>query len=75
MSQPQGFVNRQYPNYVCKLNKAIYGLKQAPRAWFETFTSQLLTHGFTQSQSNTSLLSDNQETLSPISSCMSMILF
>nr|GFC36798.1 retrovirus-related Pol polyprotein from transposon TNT 1-94 [Tanacetum cinerariifolium] len=33
VSQPNGFVDLDNPNYVYKLNKAIYGLKQAPRAW------------------------------------------
>lgn len=32
MSQPQRFVNSQFPSHVCRL-KVIYGLKQAPRAW------------------------------------------
>nr|GEW01283.1 retrovirus-related Pol polyprotein from transposon TNT 1-94 [Tanacetum cinerariifolium] len=32
VSQPDGFVDSQNPNYVYKLKKAIYGLKQAPRA-------------------------------------------
>ena len=32
MSQPSGFIDQDFPSYVCKLRKAIYGLKQAPRA-------------------------------------------
>ena len=29
MSQPEGFINPDRPNFVCKLNKSIYGLKQS----------------------------------------------
>ena len=32
VSQPEGFVNLDHPNYVYRLKKALYGLKQAPRA-------------------------------------------
>lgn len=39
MKQSQGFENPQYPNYVCKLQKAIYGLKHTPRAWFDTMSN------------------------------------
>lgn len=46
MQQPQSFVDSQHPTHVCKLLKALYGLKQAPKAWFECFTSHLLTLGF-----------------------------
>lgn len=49
MQQPQGFIDRRYPHYVCKLIKSLYGIKQAPRAWFECFTSYLLTLGFSAS--------------------------
>ena len=32
MQQPPGFQHPQFPNHICKFQKAIYGLKQAPRA-------------------------------------------
>uniref|UniRef100_A0A2N9EKA7 Reverse transcriptase Ty1/copia-type domain-containing protein n=1 Tax=Fagus sylvatica TaxID=28930 RepID=A0A2N9EKA7_FAGSY len=44
-----------YSNHVRKLHKSLYGLKQAPRAWFEHFTSHLLTIGFTASTADPSL--------------------
>ena len=55
MVQPSGFVNSASPHHVCKLHKSLYGLKQAPRAWFERFTSHLLTIGFTASTADPSL--------------------
>ncbi|GJX50724.1 retrovirus-related pol polyprotein from transposon TNT 1-94 [Tanacetum coccineum] len=33
VSQSDGFVDPDKPNYVYKLKKALYGLKKAPRAW------------------------------------------
>ncbi|XP_022144023.1 uncharacterized protein LOC111013815 [Momordica charantia] len=55
MSQPPGYADPRYPNYICKLRKALYGLKQAPRAWNVTLKSALLSWGFTNSRSDTSL--------------------
>jgi hypothetical protein len=55
MAQPLGFVDSAQPSHVCKLHKSLYGLKQAPRAWFERFTSHLLTLGFTASLADASL--------------------
>lgn len=44
MQQPPGYEDDRYPNYVCKLDKAIYGLKQAPRAWVSYHPSQILLY-------------------------------
>jgi hypothetical protein len=55
MSQPLGFVDEDHPSHVCQLHKSLYGLKQAPRAWFERFTSHLLTLGFIASVADSSL--------------------
>ncbi|GJY91539.1 retrovirus-related pol polyprotein from transposon TNT 1-94 [Tanacetum coccineum] len=41
VKQPSGFKSSEFPNHVCKLDKALYGIKQAPRAWF---LSLLLEH-------------------------------
>ena len=40
---------------VCRLNKSLYGLKQVPRAWYSRFASFLLTLGFSEARSDTSL--------------------
>ena len=55
MQQPPGFVDSELPHHVCKLHKSLYGLKQAPRAWFERFTSHLLTLCFVASIADPSL--------------------
>lgn len=55
MSQPTGFVDPQFPNHVCRLEKSLYGLKQAPRAWNDRFTSFLPSIGFKFSHADPSL--------------------
>jgi hypothetical protein len=40
---------------VCQLNKSLYGLKQAPRAWCHYFASYLVSLGFVEAKSDTSL--------------------
>ena len=54
-SQPAGFVDSSRPDMICRLNKSLYGLKQAPRAWYSRFATFLLTLGFTEGTSDTSL--------------------
>ncbi|GJX63230.1 retrovirus-related pol polyprotein from transposon TNT 1-94 [Tanacetum coccineum] len=46
VSQPDGFVDPEFPNHVCRLKKALYGLKQAPRAWYDILSSFLIKHHF-----------------------------
>ena len=53
--QPTGFVDSSRPDFVCRLNKSLYGLKQAPRAWHHRFASHLISLGFVEAKSDTSL--------------------
>nr|GEU32461.1 hypothetical protein [Tanacetum cinerariifolium] len=48
VSQPDGFVDQDNPNYVYKLKKALYGLKQAPRAWYDMLSSFLISQDFSK---------------------------
>nr|GEW56100.1 hypothetical protein [Tanacetum cinerariifolium] len=38
VSQPSGFVSKQYPDHVYALDKTLYDLKQAPRAWYDVLS-------------------------------------
>ncbi|GJW78841.1 retrovirus-related pol polyprotein from transposon TNT 1-94 [Tanacetum coccineum] len=48
VSQPNGFVDPDFPDHVYKLKKALYGLKQAPRAWYDKLSSFLIEHHVTK---------------------------
>ncbi|GJV19412.1 retrovirus-related pol polyprotein from transposon TNT 1-94 [Tanacetum coccineum] len=48
VSQPEGFIDLEFPDHVYMLKKALYGLKQAPRAWYDKLSSFLIEHGFTK---------------------------
>ncbi|GJX54876.1 retrovirus-related pol polyprotein from transposon TNT 1-94 [Tanacetum coccineum] len=41
VSQPDGFVNPDFPDHVYRLKKALYGPKQAPRAWGDILLVQV----------------------------------
>ncbi|KAH9752684.1 hypothetical protein KPL71_014795 [Citrus sinensis] len=49
MSQPEGFVNTQHPDWVCLLQKSLYGLKQSPRQWYLKFDSYMQELNFQKS--------------------------
>ena len=55
MQQPPGFADKQFPNHICKLNKAIYELRQALLAWFHKLHTFLISYGFINSISDTFL--------------------
>jgi hypothetical protein len=53
--QPTGFVDSSRLDMVCRLNRSLYGLKQAPRAWHSRLATYLVTLGFVEAKSDTSL--------------------
>lgn len=61
VTQPQGFVDPDRPQHVCKLRKALYGLKQAPRAWYTELRNYLLHAGFKNSLADASLFIYHQD--------------
>ena len=52
MSQPEGFVNEDKPNYVCKLKRSIYGLKQSARCWNTILDEYLKSVGYRKSDAD-----------------------
>ncbi|GKE99959.1 retrovirus-related pol polyprotein from transposon TNT 1-94, partial [Tanacetum coccineum] len=48
VSQPEGFVDQDHPNYVYRLKKDLYGLKQAPHAWYDLLSKFLLSQKFSK---------------------------
>ncbi|GJS10510.1 retrovirus-related pol polyprotein from transposon TNT 1-94 [Tanacetum coccineum] len=53
VTQPDGFVDPDFPNHVYCLKKALYGLKQAPRAWYDKLSSFLIKNHFAKGSSIT----------------------
>jgi hypothetical protein len=49
------FVDPSQPDRVCHLNESLYGLKLVPRDWYNRFAMYLLTLGFVEAKSDTSL--------------------
>nr|GFA97302.1 retrovirus-related Pol polyprotein from transposon TNT 1-94 [Tanacetum cinerariifolium] len=48
VSQPDRFVDPEYPLHVYRLKKALYGLKQATCAWYDKLSSFLISSGFSK---------------------------
>ena len=55
MAPPPGYQLHENSSYVCHLKKSLYGLKQSPRAWFEKFSSTLISAGYSQSEGDHTL--------------------
>lgn len=49
MQQLEGFIDKTYPDYVCKLYKSLYDLKQSPHAWHDQLRLTLCSWGFVNS--------------------------
>ncbi|GKC84927.1 retrovirus-related pol polyprotein from transposon TNT 1-94 [Tanacetum coccineum] len=57
VSQPEGFIDSEFPNHVYRLKKALYGLKQAPRACQSQYAIELLKkHGLDECVSMSTLM-------------------
>ncbi|GKA36606.1 retrovirus-related pol polyprotein from transposon TNT 1-94 [Tanacetum coccineum] len=48
VSQPDDFVDPDFPDHVYRLKKALYGLKQAPKVWYDKLSSFLIEYHFTK---------------------------
>ena len=46
MAQPEGYIDENKPNMVCKLKKSLYGLKQSARCWNDVIDNYLLSDGY-----------------------------
>lgn len=72
MKQPENFINKQHPNKVLKLRKAIYGLKQSGRAWNNTLDEVLKSIGFKRCKMNPAYTSNKISSSIAISQYTSM---
>ena len=52
MKQPDGFIDKDRPNMVCKLQKSLYGLKQSARCWNKTIDQFLKESEYEQNDAD-----------------------
>ena len=48
MKQPEGFVDSEKPDWVCRIKKSLYGLKQSARCWNVRLRDYLISVGYKQ---------------------------
>ena len=52
MKQPEGYINPEHPDYVCRLHKSLYGLKQSARCWNTVIDQYFKDKGYVQNQAD-----------------------
>nr|GEW80585.1 retrovirus-related Pol polyprotein from transposon TNT 1-94 [Tanacetum cinerariifolium] len=75
VSHPDGFVDKDNPNHVYKLKKALYGLNKAPRAWYDMMSSFLISQDFSKGSVDLTLFIRRQSKELLLMSMMGKILF
>ncbi|KAJ9553136.1 hypothetical protein OSB04_017181 [Centaurea solstitialis] len=55
VSQPEGFVDKDHPDHVYILDKALYGLKHAPQAWYDSLSQFLVESGYSKGKMDNTL--------------------
>ena len=61
IEQPEGFVDENNKDKVCKLHKSLYRLKQAPRVWYERLHKYLMQIGFERTDDNSNMSIKSEE--------------
>ena len=55
MEQPEGYIDSEHPDYVCKLNKGLYGLKQAAKLWNDALDQYFVESGYVKADADSCL--------------------
>lgn len=61
MTQPEKFIDSNFPHHVLKLQKPLYGLKQSGRQWNFKLNKILKGIGFESSDANHKCILDTME--------------
>ena len=52
MEQPEGYIDADHPDHVCKLKRPLYGLRQSGRCWNATVDNFMKSRGYKQSSAD-----------------------
>ena len=52
MEQPEGYEDKEHPDYVCKLSKCLYGLKQSAKCWNQLLDQHFIETGYTKADAD-----------------------